>query len=205
MVTDAAGEDDEVWESPNPADLSSSVITNYERTPSDSLTTGEQRNGTSIRYAKYRYLNILQGSQTRTFKSDSLGRLVSETHPENGTTAYTYNDVGSVLVRTDARGITTTSTYDVLNRPTFVDYSDATPDVTTVYDLGAYGIGRVYSASNAWAASIYSYDEMGRVIQEQKTINGIPFSTSTSYSLAGQPLTRTLGNGTVISQNYNAQ
>ena len=43
------------------------------------------------------------------------GLLKSETHPENGTVTYTYDAVGNLKNRTDARG-TTTHTYDGNNR-----------------------------------------------------------------------------------------
>jgi len=42
--------------------------------------------------------------------------MTSENYPENGTSAYTYDDNGNVLTKTDARGVVATATYDVLNR-----------------------------------------------------------------------------------------
>src|SRR5437016_1642859 len=71
-------------------------------------------------------VQIVQGSQTRTFAYDSLGRLTSETHPESGSTTYTYDDNGNVLSKTDARGLITTNEYDALNRVTKTRYSDST-------------------------------------------------------------------------------
>ncbi|MGH9455556.1 MAG: hypothetical protein ACRD2O_16470 [Terriglobia bacterium] len=72
-----------------------------------------------------------QGAQTRSYSYDMLGRLLSASTPEmvathgtQGTATYSYGDSGSpcsgdpseVCSRTDARGITTTYTYDALNR-----------------------------------------------------------------------------------------
>ena len=60
--------------------------------------------------------NDHQGVQTRTLRSDNLGRLVSETHPENGTATYAWDDAGNLVLKTDARGVTTGTIYDVLGR-----------------------------------------------------------------------------------------
>jgi YD repeat-containing protein len=140
------------------ANFTSSTVTTYRVRPdTDYLLTGEQRNGQPIRYAKWMVQSITQGVQTRTLRSDGLGRLVSETPPENGTTTYAWDDAGNLVLKTDARGVTTGTTYDVLGRPTLVRYSDATPSVTRVWDLGAYGIGRLHSVSNAHATSVYTY------------------------------------------------
>ncbi len=74
-----------------------------------------------------RVTRIVQGVQTRTFTYDSLGRLISETHPESGTTTYTYDDNGNLVTKTDARGVVTVSSYDGLNRVVGRSYSDGTP------------------------------------------------------------------------------
>ncbi len=204
-VRDLLGGLVEVRENPNRADLTSSVITTWRvAMDPDVLNRGETRNGRPVLYVKWLDRVITQGSQTRTLRSDHLGRLVSETHPENGATTYLWDDGGRRLQKTDARGVTATTTWDVLDRPLAVDYSDATPDVTYAYDLGAYGIGRLYSVSNAHATSVYSYDAMGRVVREEQTIGGLNFSLQTAFNLAGQATATILPNGTVITRHYNA-
>ena len=70
--------------------------------------------------------NVTQGSQTRTYIYDMLGRLTSAQTPEAGTTTYTYPVSGSLCsgnpsapcTRTDARSVTTTYAYDAMNRLT---------------------------------------------------------------------------------------
>ena len=52
-----------------------------------------------------------QGSQTRTFAFDSLGRMTSQTLPESGTTSFTYDTDSQLLTKTDARGVAVTVTY----------------------------------------------------------------------------------------------
>lgn len=61
------------------------------------------------------------GTQTRTFAYDTQGRLISETHPENGVTTYAYPGYASYtsdlpMSKTDARGIRTEWSYDVYRR-----------------------------------------------------------------------------------------
>ena len=95
---------------------------------------------------------VTQGSQTRTFTYDSLSRLYSAANPESGTVSYTYptsntgacsGDPSDVCTRTDARGISTTYTYnDPLNRLTAKTYSDGTPTAQYSYDLASvWGVG----------------------------------------------------------------
>jgi YD repeat-containing protein len=45
-----------------------------------------------------------------------MGRLLAETHPEHGTTIYAYDANSNLVSRTDARGITTSYSYDELSR-----------------------------------------------------------------------------------------
>src|SRR2546427_551142 len=68
-----------------------------------------------------------QGSQTRTWVFDSLGRMTSQTLPESGTTSFTYNSDDLMLTKTDARNTTTTYTYNSVHNSTGHTYSDSTP------------------------------------------------------------------------------
>ena len=61
---------------------------------------------------------VTQGAQTRTFSYDSLSRLRTAMNPESGTVSYQYDDDGNLLVKTDARTVSTHFEYDSLNRVT---------------------------------------------------------------------------------------
>jgi RHS repeat-associated protein len=102
---------------------------------------------------------VAQGDQSRTFGYDGLGRLLSATNPESGTTTYGYDNNGNLISRTDAAGAATcygalagstctdpgynssgATGYDGLNRPRQKQYylgssgRTATSSVTYTYD-----------------------------------------------------------------------
>src|SRR5207302_2522529 len=76
---------------------------------------------------------VAQGSQTRTYTFDALGRVTSATSPEaakvcfgtmSGNTCNPdgYDLFNNLLKRTDARGVITTYGYDTLNRLQQISY-----------------------------------------------------------------------------------
>jgi RHS repeat-associated protein len=89
---------------------------------------------------------VEQGTQSRFFAYDSLGRLIRVSNPEQDanaslvlpagmlnspvdannswTLAYEYDEVGSLKKRTDARGVETSYAYDALGRVTDMSYTD---------------------------------------------------------------------------------
>ncbi len=86
-------------------------------------------------------LTISQGSQTRTFVYDSLKLLSSAANPENGTISYKYDNNGSLLVATDARGVSTHVSYDVLNRPVRRWYNGSSSTTATTNNSPALPSG----------------------------------------------------------------
>lgn len=105
--------------------------------------------------------------QTRTFSYDLLGRLISESNPESGTTTYTYDSAnvgtcsitsnGDLIMRSNAAGVSTCNGYDALHRLISVGHNPAqansTPDKFFVYDSAtvngtsmAYAKGRLAEA-----------------------------------------------------------
>ncbi|MGN6591633.1 MAG: hypothetical protein ACTHJX_01915, partial [Terriglobales bacterium] len=90
-----------------------------------------------------------QGSatQSRSFSFDWLGRLVSESNPEDGTTSYTFDtdttcgtSDGDLVKRTDNAGNVTCYAHDALHRVTKIAYPTtaagftAAPEKEFVYD-----------------------------------------------------------------------
>jgi RHS repeat-associated protein len=96
----------------------------------------------------YNVMTVYQGTQTRTYFYDELGRLKQEINPESGTTNYTYDSVndgtcvinsnGDLVESQDARGDKPCYGYDPLHRLASVGTqgpdSSITPDRCYLYD-----------------------------------------------------------------------
>lgn len=95
-------------------------------------------------------VTVTQGTQTRYFMYDSLGRLIRARNPEQSVNSnlnlsdslipnsqwcmsYAYDDNGNLVVKTDARGVSTHYKYDRLNRITqrWYNNSSAVQDTPT--------------------------------------------------------------------------
>jgi len=151
------------------------------------------------------------GSQEcgRTYQYDGLSRLTASTEPEPGngpctgtgshhTTTYAYTistgacsgDPTEVCSRTDGRGVTTTYSYDSLNRPTGMTYSDGTtPSVTFSYDQASYngltianGKGLRTGMIDGSGQTAWSYDANGNIVTEKRTIASVTKTTSYGYN-----------------------
>ena len=164
----------------------------------------------------------------RAFQYDSLSRLTSATNPESGTITYSYDANGNVASRiaptpnkiaadNKPATVTTTYTYDVLNRLIAKSYNDnpQTPTVQYAYDSGSLTgcatappsltdsnpVGRRTSMCDGSGATSWNHDQMGRVLNEKRTLVGnsnITKTTTYGYNLDGSlasltyPSTRTI-------------
>jgi RHS repeat-associated protein len=143
-----------------------------------------------------RLVQIIQGSQTRSYTYDSLGRRISEANPESGTVTFIYDDSGNVTQKTDARGVVTGYTYDALNRLLVTSYSDGTLSSHYNYDEtsgGLYAKGRMTSAwtlngNQQTAESVgysWTYDSVGRVLQQVMHMDNTDYQATYSYMATG--------------------
>jgi RHS repeat-associated protein len=152
-------------------------------------------------------LVVTQGVQTRTFTYDGLGRMLTETNPETGTTRYAYDtsscaaphSAGDLSKKTDAVGNIFCYYYDPLHRVTSITYSGPnaanTPTKTFVYDSATVnGVtmsnakGRLAEAYTGTSSSKitdlgFSYDALGRTIKylESTPHSGGYYNVSASY------------------------
>jgi RHS repeat-associated protein len=102
--------------------------------------------------------------------------------------------------------VTTTYAYDALNRLTGKSYSNGDPSVSYFYDQTSYngltianGKGRRTGMSDGSGQTAWSYDAMGRVLTERRTISSITKSISYAYNLDGSVASVTYPSGRVVS------
>ena len=163
-----------------------------------------------------------QGSETRAYAYDMLGRLIQSTTPEGGGSSkyFYYSTSGGSLCsgnpnavcrRTDERGITTTYTYDALNRPTGMTYSNSDPSVTYSYDQSSYngltianGLGLRTGMSDGSGETAWSFDKMGRVVAEERKISSLTETLAYGYNLDGSPASITYPSGRTITYTPSA-
>jgi RHS repeat-associated protein len=146
-------------------------------------------------------IQTTKGQQTRTFVYDSLKRLVSSTNPESGTVTQKYDANGNLTEKKDARNVITTITYDPLNRPTFQDYSDTTPDVTFTYDNSniANSKGKLTKVDNGISSSENtSFDITGKLLSANQTTDSQVYSLSYKYNLSGMLTEQIYPSGRVV-------
>ena len=156
---------------------------------------------------------VVQGVQTRTFTYDGIGRRTSANTPEKGTENYYYTtsqgsfcsgDPSKVCRIKDARNVTTTFTYDSMNRLTGKSYSDTTSPVTFSYDQGAFAVGRLSGTKSGTETESYQYDQIGRVTQVSKTFGGTIFKTGYAYNVGGEITSLTYPSGRQVQQSFDA-
>jgi RHS repeat-associated protein len=189
--------------------FSTPTVTLYSYDTLDNLV-GVQQQGNDPNSANWR---------PRSFVYDSLSRLLTANNPESGTIHYSYDANGNLVSKTSpAPNVQPPSTatqtisycYDQLNRVTGKVYAAqsgcplSSPAVSYAYDAGSNGIGHVTSVTDHAGSGSYSYDVMGRMSGEQRTIAGVSKSLNYAYNLDGSLKTMTYPSGRVVSYGYNA-
>ena len=199
---------------PGGGSLSSPAVTLYTYDLNNNLTGVVSAGGQQ---------NICNSTFSRCFTYDLLSRVTMATTPESGTSCFYYTQSGGTCgnpasgplcsgdpseacLRTDARGITTTYGYDVLNRLTSKSYSDGTPTATYLYDQSSYnglgisnGKGRRTGMSDGSGQTAWNYDVMGNVLTERRTAGSVTQTISYAYNLDNSVATITYPSNRVVT------
>ena len=119
---------------------------------------------------------------TTTYSYDMLGRLASRIHPDAGQFLFSYDDAGNLRSESTPLG-QTLYTYHY-SRPLQKQYSQM-PANNAAYTYGTSGndIGRVVLITDGSGAYECSYDAMGNVAHEVRTI-AVPGNSDEVYSFA---------------------
>lgn len=126
--------------------------------------------------------NVTQGGVVRTYGYNVNNYLISEVHPETGTTSYGRDAVGNMISRQVGSSGVSTYTYDGLNRLTLVDYPGTTPDVSYQYDAN----NNLTVVDNGVARRTSSYDANDNLRTETLVTNGLTFNAAYGFNTLDQ-------------------
>jgi YD repeat-containing protein len=132
-----------------------------------------------------------------------MGRVHQEVSPDTGTATYQYDPEGNRISKTDARGITVLYSYDALNRLTVVDFPNDT-DITYMYDNPCpNGKGRLCQVVDQSGTTTYAYSVKGELLQEDKLILGVNYTTGYQYDDNGNLEVLTYPSGRTVRYVYD--
>lgn len=142
--------------------------------------------------------------RVRTFVYDAQNRLLSASNPETGTVTYTYNNA-SLASRTDARGITTTYTWDKSRRLIGKHYSNKDLSAVYVYDSVSGDLTSSYLEAPAGRVGErdYRYNANGTLASVTQTITS-EHTISFDYDASSHLVTITYPDGRVIHQTWDS-
>ncbi|EMP00013.1 RHS repeat-associated core domain protein [Leptospira santarosai str. 200702252] len=130
---------------------------------------------------------------------DSFGKLRAESDPDLGVSSYNYNSFGDLTSSTNAKGVTTNLSYDSIGRI----LTKSIPEGNIAYTYDSFSgsenaLGRLVRIEDSNQSKTFSYDKLGRVKKEIRTILAIssgnplptetqgPYITETRYDLLGR-------------------
>lgn len=120
--------------------------------------------------------------QITTLTYDAAGNKATMTEPNSGTYTYKFSAFGELLEQTDAKGNITKIQYDGLGRPKTKNLNN---DITTYkYNsaTGTDGFGLIKEVrGHNGIYYTYQYDQLNRLEQETKLIDGNSYTSSLEY------------------------
>ena len=140
---------------------------------------------------------------TTSYVRNGFGEVIQEASPDAGTTVYNARDArGLVTQMTDGRGVVTNSTYDNAGRLLTLVYPAATTEnVTYTYDStvgGNKGVGRLTKITDQSGCTEFTYNALGLIITDKRTIATKVYTTCYLYNAAGNITQVTYPSGRIV-------
>lgn len=119
------------------------------------------------------------------YSYNGFGDLLGLTSPDTGISTATYDAAGNLKTRTDARNITATYGYDLIDRVTSVAYPDASRNLGFTYDTApaecpageTFHIGRLARMTVGGSdGTAFCYDRFGNLTRKVQTTQGRSFT-----------------------------
>ncbi|AZQ04234.1 SpvB/TcaC N-terminal domain-containing protein [Leptospira mayottensis] len=141
----------------------------------------------------------VSGKNQAYWSYDAFGKLHAESDPDLGVSSYNYNAFGDLTSSTNAKGVTTNLSYDPIGRI----LTKNIPEGNIGYTYDSYpgsenSVGRLVRIEDSNQNKTFSYDKLGRVKKEIRTILATsagnplptetqgPYITETKYDLLGR-------------------
>ena len=160
---------------------------------------------TYLYYSNGKQKSATTENKVVSMEYDQAGRRTKLTDPSAGITNYTYDAYDRLLTKTDARGYTTTNTYN--SRGQLTNSTTGTIVDSYVYGDNSSNNGLLVSATRSSNPSPftanYTYDSYGRVTNETHMIGQISKSMSYTYNAQGHIATQTYPNQLQVSYEYD--
>ncbi|EMG13469.1 RHS repeat protein [Leptospira interrogans serovar Grippotyphosa str. LT2186] len=141
----------------------------------------------------------VSGRNQTYWSYDAFGKLKAQSDPDLGVSSYNYNTFGDLTSTTNAKGITTTFTYDGVGRIVTKNIPEGNIEYTYDSFSGSENsVGRLVRIEDSNQNKTFSYDKLGRVKKETRVILATtegnplpsetagPYITETRYDLLGR-------------------
>ena len=115
------------------------------------------------------------GTNATTYGYNGVHQLTTITPPTGNTLAartFSYDGASRLKTVTDGRGVTTTYSYDTLDRPTGETHSDTTPAIAYRYDAN----GNLYQRIDGTGTTTFTHDSANR-----PTAKAVPGAATLTY------------------------
>ncbi|MFN7089158.1 MAG: RHS repeat-associated core domain-containing protein [Allorhizobium sp.] len=144
-------------------------------------------------------------SVTTNYVRNGWDEVIQEQSNDIGTVVYERDQTGNITKRTDARGIVANLTYDAAGRLLTTNYpSETSSNVAYSYDAGTNGMGRLTGITDATGTVSRTYDRLGRVSQETRTIGSQTYVTAFEWDASGKLTQITYPSGRIVTFGRNS-